>query len=178
MENELVTEISCKLQEIPTMKYPPLDPSKLKLNPFTQELVIPATMWTDSGKYVFNEDLQKMVPASAVVEKAKYTRVYRSAQLRDIAMRLSPGALKLLMWMIYDTVDANDWIRVMPSAYAEKGGKGSSRTQYKKAVDELISEGYICKTQYSYTYWINPAIQCAGNRVTKYPDNVVVKNKW
>ena len=178
-ENEQFNGICDNFVENEHMKkYPPIDETKLKLNPFTQELTIPATKLTDTGKYVWSEDEQQMIPASAVVEKMKYTRVYRTAGLRNIAMRLSPGALKLLMWMIYDVEDAHDWIRVMPEKYAKEGGKGSSRTQYKKAADELIENGYICKTQFSHTYWINPAIHCAGNRITKYPDKVIVKNEW
>lgn len=179
MENEHNNgECSNFVENEQMKKYPPLDVSKLKINPFAQDLVIPATKLTDAGKYVWDEDNQKMIPATAVVERNKYTRVYRSASLRNIAMRLSPGALKLLMWMIYDVDDANDWIRVMPEMYAKNGGKGASRTQYKKAVDELMEEGYVCKTQFSYTYWINPAIHCAGNRIDKYPDKVIVKNEW
>lgn len=179
MENEQDIGNSSNFVEIEQMKkYPPIDVSKLKLNPFTQELTIPATLLTDCGKYVWSDDEQRMIPATAVVEKAKYTRIYRSASLRDIAMRLSPGAIKLLVWMMYAVEDANDWIRVMPEMYAKSAGKGASRTQYKKAVDELIQEGYICKTQFNYTYWINPAIHCAGNRIDKYPDKVIVKNVW
>lgn len=159
-------------------KYPPLDVTKLKLNPFSQELIIPATKLTENGKYVWSVEDDKMIPSTAVVEKAKYTRVYRSASMRNIAMKLSPGAKSLLIWIMYDVDDANDWIRIMPEMYTKNGGKGCSRTQYKKAVDELCENGYICKTQFSYTYWINPAIQCAGNRIDKYPDKVIVKNVW
>lgn len=180
MESEQPNGISCKLHETTDMskKNPPLDPTKLKHNPFAQDLIIPAIEWTDCGKFVWNEDLKKMVSASAVIEQEKYTRVYRKAGLRDHTMKLSPTALKLLMWMMQDIEDGNDWVRVMPEWYAKHGGKGASRTQYTKAVEELSTEGFICKTQYKYTYWVNPAIMCGGNRVDKYPDKVIVKGKW
>lgn len=179
MENELLTDKSCILHENTQMKRnPPLDPTKLKYNPFTESLMIPAVEWTDCGKYVWNEDQKKMVSATAVIEQEKYTRVYRKAGIRNHIMKLSPTAMKLLWWMAADVEDGNDWIRVMPGKYAQDAGKGASRTQYKKAVDELIEMGIICKTQYQYTYYMNPAIVCGGNRVEMFPDKVVVKGKW
>lgn len=175
LENE---QNECKLQEIDEMrKYPPIDISKLVVNPFSQTLVVPATKWTETGKYVIDEE-GISIPSTAVIEKAKSTKVYHSAERRNIAMGLSPTALKLFTWIIYDIEDGNDWVRVMPEMYAKHGGKGASRTQLKKAVDELIRYGYVCMTQFKNTYWVNPAIIYPGSRINKYPDKVIVKNEW
>ncbi len=158
-------------------KYPPLDKSKLVLNPFSQELVIPATKIVEVGKFVRDED-GTMIPSSFVADKSKCTRVYHSSTFRDMAMRLSPAALKLFNWIIYDIEAGEDFIRVMPEFYAKHGGKGASKTQYKVGVDELITAGYITPTVYKYTYWVNPIILYPGNRQDKWPDKVVVKNEW
>lgn len=177
-KNEEISENECNLAENQEMKkYPPLDAKQLINNPFSQELVIPATKIVESDKFVKDED-GVMLPSSAVVDKEKYTRVIRNAKFRQMMMTLSPTALKLLMWIIEDIEDANDWIRVMPEFYAKNGGKGASRTQYKVAVNELMDSGYITPTKFKYTYWVNPAVIYPGSRVNKYPDKVVIKNTW
>lgn len=170
-------EISTFVETKEMKKYPPLDKTKLVKNPFSQELVVPATKLTECGKYVADEE-GIMIPSTAVIDKGKCTKVYHSAIYRDVAMKLSPGALKLFVWIEYDIEGGNDWIRVMPEMYAKHGGKGASRTQLAKAVDELILWGYITPTVFKYTYWVNPAILYPGNRINKYPEKVIVKNNW
>lgn len=177
-EYDEMCQNDCNLAENREMKkYPPLDTKQLLNNPFSQELVIPATKIIEGGKFFRDED-GIMLPASAIVDKEKYTRVIRTAKFRQMMMILSPTALKLLMWIIQDVEDGNDWIRIMPEFYAKQGGKGASKTQYKVALNELMDTGYITPTKFKYTYWINPAVIYAGSRINKYPDKVVIKNEW
>ncbi len=154
-----------------------IDVSQLILNPFSQELYIEATVRLDSEAKVTDEQGNE-IPASSTIEKALTTKVYKTAATRQQAMNLSATALKMFVLIQYELQTNCDWIDLSPNWYAEVGGKGSSRNSHKKGVDELMRYGYITPTKFKNVYWVNPRLIFAGNRVEKYPNNVVVKNVY
>jgi len=155
-------------------KLPPIDESKLVTNPFAQELIVEATKVMDEGILIKDED-GVMLPAHHFVERQKATKLYHYPGSKEKAMELSSGALRMLVYMAYTMEGSKDWLRVTPETYQKKSEKGSRNT-YKRAIDELITQGYITPTIYKYTYWVNPILMFAGSRIKKYPTKVKVKN--
>jgi hypothetical protein len=156
-------------------KLPVIDESKLVTNPFAQELIVDATKIMDDGVMIHAEDGVTLVPAHHYVERQKATKLYHYPGSKERAMELSSGALRMLVYMAYTMDGSKDWLRVTPETYQKKSERGSRNT-YKRAIDELITEGYITPTIYKYTYWVNPILMFAGSRIKKYPTKVKVKN--
>lgn len=153
-----------------------IDESKLVFNPFSQDLVIEASLRVDSVAKVKDEH-GNLIPASAVIEKAKSTKVYLSAKNRDRVMQMSSGGQAMYLYIIHSMEPGKDYITIVPEWYQAKAKKGS-RNSYLRAIDELITEGYITPTIYKYVYWVNPILLFNGSRPDKYPDNVLVKNTY
>jgi len=172
--DEICHESSTFVKTMTEMKITKKPVDTLGLNPYLHELVIEATRRTDTGKFVIDEDV--MVPASTVIEKQKYTRVYRIAGGKDRAMNLSNVAAKMLLYIIYSLEGSQDYLQITPEQYEKTTGM-TSRNTYKKGVEELWRYGYINPTLKKYTYWINPSILFGANRINVWPEKVVVKTE-
>lgn len=160
--------------EITMKKLPKVDGEQLKLNPFSQDLVIKATKRISPTAKIKDEK-GEWVPASSLVDKAKATKIYTSALFRDKALNLTAGGLRLFVYIVYEMDGPQDWMQILPEQYISKGN--SSKSSYRRAVEELIDEGYISPTKFKYVYWINPILMFSGSRVGKYPDKVIVTNE-
>lgn len=156
-------------------KQPEVVESDMGENPFVQELVIEASRRVDSKKLIADEN-GEMVPLVNIVEKSEYTKLYKTAALRERAMNLSTGATKMYVYILHSLEASQDWIRIVPEWYTKKAGK--SLNVYKDAIKELCRYGYITPTIYKYVYWVNPSLMFNGSRINKYPEKVVVKNTW
>jgi len=163
------------VQNLTMDKLPEIDESKLGKNPFSQELVIEATKIEDSDKFIRDED-GVMLPAHHYVEKQKYVKFYKFKGARDHILKLSAGATKMILYIGFTMDGSKDYLRITPDTYSKKTERGSLNT-YKRAIEELILEGYLTPTMYKYTYWVNPAMLFCANRINKYPDKVQVKGK-
>ena len=156
-------------------KVPPIDENRLKSNPFTQSLEIAVRERVDLVAMV-PDDTGKLVSLRNPVEQIQYTKVFHNADDGDRAIGLSACALRMYVYIIHK-MGTDDWIRIMPDNYAVKAEKGS-RNSYKRAINELIDEKYICLSPFKYTYYINPARLFCGNRIEKYPDNLKFKGTF
>lgn len=156
-------------------KLPEIDESKLGKNPFSQELVIDVTKVEDEGKFIVDEDGVSL-PAHHYIEKQKCVKFYKFKGAREHMLSLSAGALRMIVYIGFTLDGSKDYIRVLPSTYDKKTGKGSLNT-YKRAIDELITAGYLTPTIqiYKHTYWVNPAMMFCASRKDKYPTKVRVK---
>lgn len=143
-------------------------------NPFSQELVVEVDVRL-SPNAVIDDPVYGKIPATSDIEKQKATKVYKTAAYRDRCMNLSATAQRMLLFIMYEMVGADDWVELEPAWYKEVSGAGS-RNMYNKGKEELIRYLYITPTEKKNVYWVNPVLLFGGNRVTKYPDNVVVKN--
>jgi hypothetical protein len=146
------------------------------MNPFSQELRIEVSTRLDPEAKVIDE-FGSPIPASSVIEKARSTKIYQTAELRNRTMGLSATAMRMLWFISYEMEPGKDWIDLDPEWYKEAAGNGS-RNMYKKGTTELMRYGYITPTMYKNVYWINPVIMFNGNRVKKYPDKVIWKNTY
>jgi hypothetical protein len=168
------SNFACKDEEM--AKLPDVNEEKLGINPYTQELVIECTKRVDPVAMVMDED-GIMIPATAVIEKQKAMKVYRYPGAKERAMNLSAGALRMFVYIQYTVKAGKDWIQMTPEQYARAVGKGG-RNAYKNAKDELWRYGYIQPTVQKNVYWVNQCLMYAGDRIRKWPKNVVVKNTW
>jgi len=146
------------------------------MNPFTQELVIAVNVRLDPDAKI-KDGYGGEVPASNLIERDKSAKVYQSAANRDRAMNLSATAMRMFVFIMYELDGTDDWIMLDPDWYKDASGAGS-RNMYKKAKDELVRYGYISRTEHRNVYWVNPALVFAGNRVSKFKDNVVIKDTF
>lgn len=158
-----------KLQEI--------DESKMVLNPFLGTLQIEATKLTDSNIFIIDED-GIPVPASNLIEKQKFTKVYHCTGCKERVYNLSPSAKSLYLYLIYN-VDANkEWLRINVDWYMKKNGVKSINT-YKTAMRELCRYMFIHQSpDYKDVFWVNPELFFHGNRITRFPNNVIVKGEF
>lgn len=157
-------------------KLPQIDEKTLGINPFTQELVIECTKLMIPDAMVMDEE-GIMLPASMVIEKQKAMKVFRYPGAKERAMGLSVGALRMFVYIQYTVKAGKDWIQLTPDQYVRSVGKGG-RNVHKKAIEELHRYGYIQPTVKKYVYWVNQCLMYAGDRIRKWPQNVVVKNEW
>ncbi len=147
---------------------------KKVMNPFSQDLVIEVSTRLDPEAKV-KDQFGCDVPAESQIEKAKSTKVYKSAVHRDRMMDCSATAQRMLWFIVYEIGDTDDWVELDPEWYKEVS-KAGSRNMYKKGKDELVRYGYISRTEHKNIYWVNPVLMFAGNRIRKFPNKVVYDN--
>lgn len=146
------------------------------VNPFSQELVVEIDIRLSPTAKIM-DPVYGEIPASTDLEKAKSTKVYKTAELRNRCMNLSATAQRMLWFIVYEIEGSDDWIELDPEWYKEVSMAGS-RNMYKKAKDELERYGYISPTRYKNIWWVNPALVYGGNRIKKFEDKVVIKNTF
>lgn len=154
-------------------KLPPVNEEKLKNNPFSQDLIIKVTKRIDPiAKITDEEGLAS--PAWSYVDKAKSTKMYKSAVFRNKTSELTATGKSMFLYIMYEVEQSKDWILITPDQYKEKWN--SSKSSYLRGIEELVTEGYIATTLQKYVFWTNPILFFSGNRVGKYPDRVKVEN--
>ncbi len=177
IQNEENGVFLCKNGQEMRRKNPKIDTSELVLNPFSQELYIEASMRLDTMVTV-KDEYGNDIPATSLIEKALTTKIYKTAATREQAMNLTVTGLKMFVLIQYELQTNCDWIEITPEWYVKVAGKGGSRNNHKRGIDELTRYGYITPTKYKHVYWVNPRLIYAGNRIEKYPKNVVIKNVY
>ncbi len=180
MENDIkwCTFVTKRANMSKKMSYISTVREKLKdmMNPFSQELVVEVDIRLSPDAKIVDPVYGEM-PASTELEKAKSTKVYKSAELRDRTMNLSATAMRMLWFIVYEIEGSDDWVELDPEWYKEVSQAGS-RNMYAKGKEELVRYGYISRTECKNIYWVNPALVYGGNRVKKYENKVVVKNTF
>ena len=153
------------------------DKEKLLINPFSFTLQIPVTKVISNIDY--ERDLEDGVfhNKSFYVEKTKKTVLYHCDSCKENTLGLSDKALRLYMWVQLTLNPGQDFIEINKDTYMKKSGTKSINT-YKDALKELIRYSYIAATEFPTVFWINPNIFFSGNRLNKYPNNIVEKNTW
>lgn len=146
------------------------------MNPFSQDLIVEVDIRLSPDAKIV-DPVYGEIPASTDLEKAKSTKVYKTAELRERTMNLSATAQRMLWFIVYEIEGSDDWIELDPLWYKEVS-KAGSRNMYKKGKDELERYGYISLTRYKNVYWVNPVLVYGGNRIKKFKDNVVIKNTF
>lgn len=153
-------------------KYKKPDTSKLEtyVNPFSVPLKILVNTIEDPHKFVVEGDAVMNYKAKLEVEPK--CSLYIAPQKRIIVNALTPSTKELFIWLMYTIEPNKDFIWINKDRYMLELDITSINT-YKKALFELERYGIIALTSVKDTYWINPDFFFRGNRVTKYPKNVV-----
>lgn len=160
------------------------DDSKLINNPFTSDLKIPVTLAAMPGQYTFDleavnmsGDLGTYVPSKGfLIDKIQSSRVYYSANAKDKVYGLTDKAQRLYLYILYNMPKSKPYVQINKHNYMFRNNV-KSRITYTNAVKELITEGFICNTQYRTVYWVNPLLFSSGNRLKIYPNNIDIKGE-
>lgn len=140
------------------------------VNPFSVPLKIRVNTIEDPHKFVSEGDA--IVNYKVKLEAEPKCSLYVSSEKRLLVNVLDASTKELFLWIIY-SLDANkDYLWINKERYMAEIGITSINT-YKKALSQLERYGVIAITSVKDTYWINPDFFFRGNRITKYPKNVV-----
>lgn len=140
-------------------------------NPFTANLQIP--IYTKFIKGQFKKDeLGNVITVNVDIEKTASCRLYITPSNRKHITNLSARAKELLMWIMYRVESNKDYLWINKKLYMEEACVKSINT-YKDSFRELIKEGIFQFADVKDCYWINPNFFFNGNRVAKYPDNII-----
>lgn len=143
------------------------------LNPFLGNLKIQVNKVTFERQYQKDKDGEWM-PVEKDLEVDNSCRVYVGKDRRLKMINLSARAKDLLLWIIYEAESQSEWLWINKHRYMAESGVSSINT-YKSALVELIKNGYLISSVVKDTYWINPDYFFSGNRVNKFPKNIVRK---
>jgi hypothetical protein len=150
---------------------PNFNEGNLGINPFVSELTIVVSTLAMKSQYRKDKD-GDIVPLTREVESDASCKVYNSSSRRLKMCQLSSGAKSLLLWIIYEAESGKDFLWVNRIRY-QRENEISSPNTYRSAINELIENGWVCRTKVAAVYWINPALFFNGNRVVKFSKNVV-----
>ena len=149
-----------------------LTETALGLNPMVDSsFVIPIRKSALPHQFKIDGDLK--LPVELEMEKEDLVKVYTKSENRLHVANLSNGAKSLYLHIVYEIPYGKDYIEINFKRYMQENNISSLNT-YKAALQELHSQLFICPSVVKGIYWINPRLFFAGNRVTKYPKNVII----
>jgi hypothetical protein len=154
-------------------KKPEITDEKMGLNPFLPKLSIPVNKVTFKKQYARDKDGEWM-PVEKELETESSCKVYLDKERRVSMTKLSARGKDLLLWIIYESENSSEWLWINKRRYMKEGNVTSINT-YKSALVELIKAGYLLSSVIKDVYWINPRYFFNGNRVNKFPKNIVRK---
>lgn len=136
----------------------------------TKDFKIKVSNVVEWGKLVYEEDF--LLPAEKQMDRGLVTRVYTSSSTRLKIGRLNTAAQSLFLWIVYELISGKDYVIVNKERYMKEGGITSVNT-YKKGISDLVKEKFIALSLRKNVFWINPEYFFCGNRMAKYPDNIL-----
>ena len=141
------------------------------LNPFAESLVINVFYKKlKVGQSTGGGTLYESKP----VETDKRVTLYPEYAC-EAFLAVGTNAQKLLFYILLHLVHNQDYLQLKESDVAPE--LGISRSSYYRALAELIEYNVIAsRIQRKHTYWINPRMFFAGNRLSVYSDRVVKVN--
>jgi hypothetical protein len=153
-------------------KKPTITPEIIGKNPFLGKLEIHVNRVVSKNKFKHDKKEDIWLPADDNWEAVSFTRVYADSDRRLQMVELTPRGKDLLLWLIYEAETNLDYLWINKRRYMKECSITSLNT-YKSALNDLIKNGYILATVVANTYWLNPHHFFNGNRIKKFPDNVV-----
>lgn len=152
-------------------KKPTFTVSQLGVNPCISSLKIPVVKKVFDKQYKRDEE-GDLLPVEQEVEYTEFTKFYNSPERRKVRNALSTKAKSLLFWIMDELEAGADHIWINKQRYMEELSISSIDT-YKNGITELIRYALIVPTIIKDVYWINPDFMFKGDRIKKYPKNVV-----
>lgn len=165
----------CKcLMKMQKFKKPDIDPTKIGVNPFVNSLSIKVVRKYASNEY--NKDEEGLITNKEFkLETKEYTKLFVGSEERKIISNLNDNAKALLLWIMYELETGKDYLWINRLRYMEENNIKSPNT-FNTPLRELVRYGFITQTIIKDVYWINPEFMFNGNRIKKYPNNLVIKN--
>lgn len=151
---------------------PVINEDKMGLNPFTETLVIPITRRNIYGNYKRSEG--GLIPAEFDYDATSHAKLFCDSDRRYLNNSLTLRAKELLLWVMFQVNNAQDYIWINKTMYMEENNITSINT-YKEALADLVKKKYLSITLIKDVYWINPNYFFKGNRLAKYPNNIITK---
>lgn len=151
------------------VKRPVMDRSRMGVNPFEGVLSIPSSNVVMSGQY--RVDGSDLLQNELTMDRQMKTSVFISSNLRKSAMCLTPSAMKLFVWILYELEYGCDYLWINKDRFLDESSV--SLNSYKGSVEILCRYGYIHPVVNTKdVYWINPSIAFNGSRVKSFPKNI------
>lgn len=142
-------------------------------NPFTQSLKIPVYYKNSQIGYASGGAISEVRPLDQDRRVTLFTQ-----HLIEVLPKLSSPTLRVLFHIFVHLRTNQDYTEVRVNKLTEEMGYKS--TIIYKALKELVSSGLLAdrRSVRLHTYWLNPYYFFPGNRVQKYPDNLLdIKNE-
>lgn len=159
---------------------PKIDESKLVNNPFTNELLIPVRSFKTKSEYLSAEEVKAglvtkihKLEEEHILEQEEFTKVYNKSAFRLHIFERTEKARSLFLWLVYEVDSGKDYLWINKERYMSEASV--SINTYKAALEELCLNKIITPTIYSEYYWINPTFFFNGNRINKFPNNLIIK---
>lgn len=152
-----------------------IDENRLKVNPFVEALSIDVTRVVNDSQHNIVDGV--LHPVCYDVERKQSARIFYDLFYKDKMSQLSSSAQRMLIYILCNLQQGQDWVYVNKDRYMQKNGLTSVNTA-RKGLTELWDNGFISPTA-AYpndVYWINPTIFFSGSRIAKYPTKVKVKS--
>lgn len=156
------------------IKNPLTEPKKkLGINPFIANLQIPINkLQLDSFREITEDGESIKLYDTVTLEKTKFTKMYCSSERRILLMNCSLRSKELILWIMFEIKSSEDYIWINKERYMRESNISSINT-YKDALLELIRYGIIALSGVQNVYWINPDMFFKGDRISKYPNNII-----
>ena len=152
------------------IKKPVFNAQDLGVNPCVTNLQIIVSKIEFKGQYKRVDDI--LLPVVKEVEKTPYSKLYCTSGRRLIINQLSPRTKELLLWLMFEIESSEDFIWINKQRYMQENNISSINT-YKEAVKELVRYAFLSPTIITDVYWINPSYFFKGDRIKKYPNNII-----
>jgi hypothetical protein len=158
---------------------PKIDESLLINNPF--EFMIPVRSFKSKADYISAKELKEGIVSKIhkleeehILEQEEFTKVYNRSAFRLNIFGMSEKARSLFLWLVYEVDSGKDYLWLNKQRYMFEANV--SINTLKDAIKELGFNKIITPTFLNPEYyWINPTYFFNGNRINKYPNNLVTK---
>lgn len=154
---------------------PEIDETTLGPNPYLNLFKVIVSSIKSDNKYKVHDaksDEQVYELANFEFEATPYCKVYIDADRRKLMSSLSARGKDLYLWLIYETKRGKEYLWINKKRYMEEC-RVSSLNTYKAALNELLMAGLLMRAIPTDTYWLSPHHFFNGNRITKFPKNII-----
>ena len=165
---------SFELKFILMQKYqkPKFTYKDLGKNPCVSSLEVPVKTLVMKHQFQQDKDDNTLVNVEIQVEALHFSRIYVTSERRKLVSALSMSAKELYLWIMYEIETGEDALWINKDRFMEENN--TSLNTFKKAVEELVRYAFIAYTIVKEVYWINPDFFFKGDRMKKYPKNIVI----
>lgn len=108
------------------------------------------------------------------LERDKYVKFFKTSDIRKSLCGLKPNTVKFLVWCSMEVNTGKDYVVINIDRCKEECS--FNHNTYNSCCKDLIDAGFLAKTKHSNVFWVNPKYFFSGNRMRKFPENVIQLN--